>query len=473
MRSSRVLLCLLAVCCWFSSRAQAGGPILVGGPALGNRPAYGVDGRPFTWDPSKMPISYRVDPGPMAVTPQGGTVVDHAAGLRRIQSMLGVWTAVPTAQISFTNAGNLLPAGTYSSGDLKTVQQFNDVMGSCQSGKQNPVIFDADGKIVSGLGLSPDVIGFNSSCAVDTTTGYITASAIVLNGQFQDGVSTASPLNYELDAAQFDEAITHEIGHFLGLDHSQINLDLLLAGVYPCEDDGLAGLPLMFPIAACQARADAGFPVLAPDDAAWISSLYPNASTVNSYGTISGVIYFSDGLTPVQGVNVIARLVDDPNTQENESRRVAVSAVSGYLFTGNPGQSVSAGIPQAPDNTNGSTAGSRNPQLIGYYEMQVPPGTYTVEVESVYDQFTAGSSVGPLDPPISMPGPPEFWNQNESAFDFLLQRDPVTVHAGDHVTGVDIILNQTIHRFDQYEDSGALFDSPLALPESTVKDMSA
>jgi hypothetical protein len=293
-----------------------------------------------------------------------------------------------------------------------------------------------------------------------------------MNGKFQDGSRTSS--NLELTADEFDEAITHEIGHFLGLDHSQINLDLLLEFASPCDEDRLAGLPLMFPFAFCQARKTAGLSILSPDDLAWISTLYPNASTINSYGTISGTIFFADGVSQVQGANVIARLVDDPNTPEDESRRVAVSVVSGYLFTGNPGQSVTASLPAAGENnTNGDASGSRKPSLIGYYELSVPPGTYTVEVESVFEVFVAGSGVGPLNPPARMPGDPEFWNKDESAFDYSLQRDPIPVQAGDHISETDIILNWQLPRFDQYEDSSALFDAPILSPIPAMESLLA
>jgi hypothetical protein len=444
----------------------AGGPILVGGPASANRAALGVDGKPFTWNPARMPITYRVDPGPLAVNPSGKTVIDNTTGLQRVKNMFGVWQAVSTASLSFTNAGALLPAGSYTGKDLTTAQQYNDVIGSCKAGLQNPVIFDGDGKLMASLGLPPEVIGFNSSCKVDVVSGYITASSIVINGKFQDGVSggTSAAPNYEMTANELDEAITHEIGHFLGLDHSQINLDILLQASFPCDVDGLAGLPLMFPIALCQARKDVGFPVLSTDDVSWISRFYPKATFVDNYGTISGVIYFPDGVSAAQGVNVIARLVDDPNTEQDESRRVAVSVVSGYLFTGNPGQCVTASLPQSyENNTGGSAAGSRDSSLIGYNEIAVPPGTYTVEVETVDPDFVAGSSVGPLDPPIVMPGNPEFWNHDESAFDFVTQRDTITIHGGDNITGIDIILNGPANRFDQFEDDGKLIN-PLVQP---------
>jgi hypothetical protein len=365
----------------------------------------------------------------------------------------------------------LLAAGAYTGGDVTTVAQLNALMGSCQSGTQNPVIFDADGSLVASLGLPPEVIGFNSACALDSATGYLSGSAIVLNGRFQDGVSQSNDL--EISANQFDQAITHEMGHFSGLDHSQINLDLLLAGNFPCDVDEVAGMPLMFPEIVCQARKDAGLPVLAPDDMAWISTLYPNSNTISDYGTISGTIYFGDGASMFQGANVIARLVDDPSTSEDESRRVAVSVVSGYLFTGNLGQSVTAALSAAGENnTNGSRFGSRSPGLVGYYQISVPPGTYTVEVESVYSGFTGGSSVGPLDPPVYVTFP-EFWNKDESAFDFPLQRDTITVHSGDKITGTDIILNDQFPRFDQYEDNGALFDPPMNSLMPVTKGMPA
>ncbi len=466
-----VVFSLLLLC--FSTRlASAGGPIVVGGPVVGTR-AFGIDGQPFTWNPAKMPISYRVDPGPMASSSSGTAVINHANGLQRVQSMFGVWGAVSTASLSFINKGDLLSAGSYTSGaDLTTAQQFNDVMGSCQSGLQNPVIFDAGGQLISSLGLPAEVIGFNIGCALDTVNGYLLSSAIVMNGRYQDGVDSSS--NHELTADEFDEAITHEIGHFIGLDHSQINVDLLLQYSFPCDEDKLAGLPLMFPFALCQARKVAGLPVLSSDEVAWISALYPNATTVNNYGSISGTIFFADGLSQVQGVNVIARAVDDPGTPEDESRRIAVSVVSGYRFTGNPGQSVTASMPAAGENNaNGDPAGSRNPSLIGFYQLSVPPGVYTVEVESVLATFIAGSSVGPLDPPAQMPGDPEFWNEDESAFDFLLQRDFVTVHAGDNIPDTDIILNGPYPRFDQFEDSGALLDPPIVNPMTAPESASA
>jgi len=429
--------------------AKAGGPLYVGGPG------FGVEGQPFIWDPAAMPIQYRVDGGPLSQKGDGTVVIGNAAGIARVQSMFNVWQNVPTAAISYSNAGPIEPAGIFTDGNVDTVEEFDAVVGSCVDGLQNPIIFDADARIVRQLIGEPYVIGFAGICRGNSTTGRLEAALALMNGAFQDGINDGYR-NLELTAAEFDEAFAHEFGHLSGLDHSQINVNVLYRTTEECSAADLAGLPLMFPFAACQARATEGLPMLAPDDVAWISRLYPETANeppnrkpfLSVYGTIRGTILFSDGLTHVQGLNVIAR--DTTN-----SRRVAVSVVSGYLFTGNPGQSVTG------TNDGGDPFGSRNPLLIGTYEIPVPAGNYWIEVESISQYFTEGSSVGPLSPPIPNPGGNEYWDINESAKDNLLDKSTVMVGAGAVVSGKDIILNSTKPRFDSLEGDGAWLPEPL------------
>jgi hypothetical protein len=419
-----------------SGYCLAGGPIAVSGRNALN------PGQAFRWDVTNS-IRYTVDTGPLSVNPSGQTVISNSQGLARVKSLFQNWQKVPTTSISFTYAGPITASGL-SGGDVRTIQDFNAVKGSCNAGAQSPVIFDANGSLLKALGLDPLVIGFTSTCKLDSQAGRIQAALVLLNGQFQDGVNAST--NFELSADQFDEAITHEMGHFSGLDHSQINVDLFQGGPAMCNTDELAGLPLMFPVLFCQSRKSAGLPMLSPDDVAWISKLYPNATFASNYGTISGFIFFSDGITQVQGVNVIARQVDDPSTPVDESKRIAVSVVSGFLFTGNPGQALTG------NNTGGSLFGGRNPALIGYYEIPVPAGTYTVQVENLNASFTGGSSVGPLDPPAITNGAQEYWHHFESAFDDVNQRDPILVEAGQTISNINMILNQTPPRFDSLED---------------------
>jgi hypothetical protein len=247
--------------------ADAGGPLRVTGAAARN------PGQPFVWDVSQ-PIRYTVDGGPMSVNPSGQVVVSNSQGVARVQGMFQNWQSVSTTLIRYSYAGPISAPGLPAGGDVKTIQDFNAVLGTCNSGSQNPVIFDADGSLLRALGLDPLVIGFSGTCKLDPQAGHIISALVFLNGEFQDGVNNPAASNFEVTADQFDEAITHEIGHFSGLDHSQINLDLFQSGVVGnCNVDELAGLPLMFPVAFCQSRKSAGLPILAPDDVAWISKL--------------------------------------------------------------------------------------------------------------------------------------------------------------------------------------------------------
>jgi hypothetical protein len=438
-------------------------PTWAGGPLFVGSNTFGTDAKIITWDPAAMPIKYRVDGGPMSAKSTGQTVIDNSAGKTRIASMFQTWSSVTTATVSFQNAGAILATSGFSDGDVSTAAEFNAVFGSCQGAAQSPIVFDAAGGILQQLGVDPHVIGFSTQCKV-SSTGFITSDMVLLNGGFLNGSGL------QINNNQFDEAITHELGHLLGLDHSQINLDLLLSFNGTCSVDARAGLPLMFPIIFCPARVDSGLPRLSPDDTAWISRLYPSASFATSYATISGTIFFSDGQTPAQGVNVIARQVDNSGTTQNESLRAAVSVVSGYRFTANPGQTVTANyLPCAPLGTTncpasgfleanpGSQFGSRNVGVAGTFDISVPAGaSYTLQVEAVYPGFTGGSSVGPLDPPFWIPGGiPEFWNTDESAFDDPTASTPIPTAPGEIINNKNIILNGTPAKFDGNEDGGA------------------
>jgi hypothetical protein len=458
--------------------AWAGGPLFVGSNT------FGTDGKAFTWDPSAMPIKYRVDGGPMSARSNGTVVIDNNAGKIRIASMLQTWSSVTTASVSFQNAGTILTASGFSDGDVSTAAEFNAVFGSCQTGGQSPIVFDATGSILQQLGIDPHVIGFSSQCKL-STAGFIVSDIVFLNGGFLNGSGL------QINNNQFDEAITHELGHLLGLDHSQINLDLFTNFNGTCDADRRAGLPLMFPVLFCPARVDSGLPRLSPDDTAWISRLYPSSSFATAYATISGTVFFSDGQTPAQGINVIARQVDDSGTTQNESSRVAVSVVSGYRFTGNPGQTVTANyLPcTPPGSTNcpasgflegnpGSQFGSRNAPLAGTFDISVPAGgSYTLQVEAVYPGFDGGSSVGPLDPPFWIPGSiPEFWNTDESAFDDPTSFTAIPTSPGEVITNKNIILNGTPPKFDGNEDGGAeLFRKGITpwLRDDLISDLEA
>jgi hypothetical protein len=116
-----------------------------------------------------------------------------------------------------------------------------------------------------------------------------------------------------------------------------------------------------------------------------------------------------------------------------------------------------------PHNGGGLPA----PALRAFYELPgLPPANYTVEVEAIDPSFTGAASVGPLDPPVPLPGltptpgqAVDFWNgacppaptptpaggceSNTNPPDNPTQSVAVAVTAGQTVSGIDIVLNGT------------------------------
>jgi len=103
---------------------------------------------------------------PLSVTPTGQVVITNAQGLARVQRLFQNWQSVPTTSITYSYAGPISAPGL-SSGDVRTIQDYNAVQASCNSGAQNPVIFDADGSLLRALGLDPLIIGFSGTCKLD------------------------------------------------------------------------------------------------------------------------------------------------------------------------------------------------------------------------------------------------------------------------------------------------------------------
>jgi len=402
-RVPTALAALLAVLL-FGSDAYAGGPL-----------AVRSNGLPYLWSTAAA-ISYRTDNGPLSAN------VSEAAARTRVQNMFNVWQNVTTSNISYARAGFISSTGVFSDGDVSTIEEFDAVETDCGNGIQSPVVYDADAAIFGDLGLDVEsVIGFAGPCAINTVTEQFVSGEVAMNGLFQDGVE--APSNPELTAAEFDAAIVHEIGHFSGLDHSQVNVNCL--SFFGCSAEDVAGLPTMFPL-----LVDVSQGVLSVDDIAWISRLYPQTGVgttfANTHGTITGVVFFSDGESHAQFVNVIARRVD---SGANEDRISAVSALSGVkfrVFQGNP-----------INDPDGFPSGSLSPGDIGLFEIPVPSGSYTVEVETVDASFTEGSSVGPYAIPMPGTAPAPI--------------GPIAVAAGTTVSGNNVALIGTDPRFDQFE----------------------
>lgn len=406
-----------------SVTAYAGGPMLVGSPA------FGADGQPFVWDNSRS-IQYRTDGGNLGS-------MDNTTANSHVQQAFAAWTQVPTASLSAQRIGTIQGV---SGGDVRTVADFNAVYGTCDAGTQTPIVYDNDGSLFGQLIGDSSVIGLTAICNL-SADGHIRSAVLLLTG------------GAGLTTAEQDHVMIHELGHLLGLDHS-------LPGTNPCGTsvDDIAAIPMMFYQLTNQTK-------LAADDKAWISKLYPSASYGTSYGTISGRVLFSDGQNAVQDVLVSAHPAS-PNSMAGEDRKVSISSISGYRFTGNPGQPYTANYlacepaSKCPNgyygnNVDGDPFGSRKVGLLGLFEIPVPVGSYAVEVSDMQ----GAKDIGPISPALPAPGSGEYWSTNESATDADFSQincteqqhlDYVGVQAGA-TKNIDIIMNRTAPPFDIFE----------------------
>lgn len=246
------------------------------------------------------------------------------------------------------------------------------VTGSARSG-DSPIVFDDDGSLtnmVLGQGASDSVLGFAGPRVIENSGGtlYITESQAILNGKFINGVNTSA--DPEVSIAAYKGAIFHEIGHFMGLDHTQVNLasvNKYLRG----DTSEKEAIPTMFPLFVDgEAQLTPHF-----DDKVAVSMLYPSAQFTSSFCSLQGKVFASDGSTELQGVNVVVSNAQDPLNE-------ATSFVSGSLFTGTASKCTTA-------------AGSY--QLNGL----IPGNTYSLSIEKISQSFTGGSSIEPCDPPQS------------------------------------------------------------------------
>ncbi len=423
LRSLRLLpLAMLAL----SLPTFAGGPLVVGGPT------FGVEGQPFVWDNSH-PVQYRTDTGVLGD-------MSNSVAIAHVQAAMAVWTGVPTANLNTVNIG---PIQGVTGGHVASVADFNTLQGSCSNGSQTPIVFDSSGALFSELIGDASVIGFTSLCKL-SSDGHVQSALSAFNGAAG------------LSDTQQDHVMEHEFGHLFGLDHS-------LPGTDPCgtSADDIAALPIMYFTLESQTG-------LTVDDKAWISKLYPSSSFNSVYGTITGKVLFSDGQNAVQDALVSAHSAR-PGSSAAEDRSQAWSSVSGFRFTGNPGQSFTADYLPCPadagcphgfygNNADGSSFGSRVPSLIGWYEIPVPAGQYAVEISDLLQ----GGNIGPNNPPIPLPGPGEYWNAQETSTDSDFSHmdcsvprllSYVTVQAGKTTGSIDIIMNGTAPSLDLFESA--------------------
>jgi len=347
--------------------------VFAGGPAI-----LRSDSVPYRWD-STYPVPFIIDNGPL-----GPLSRDEAADI--VRAAFSQWEAVETADLTFEDRGfleldlNGLNYQVYFDGHMRP---------------DNPIVFDADGTILENLlgkGASDFVSGFSSTRFLDPDTGTFLSSWVILNGR-------------NVTAERLARVVLHEIGHVIGLDHTQAG-KVWAESLDPRDN---ARVPIMYPF-----LVRGGLPELRADDRSWASWLYPAEGFLDSSGAIQGSVTRANG-EPVIGAHVVAvRLQSDEEHSVLTPTSESVSAVSGLL----------------------------GPEKGSFLIPGLQPGKYWLYIEPLDTRFRGISSIQLAEEASEFPV--EYYNGFEESGTHLdppEERRLLTVKAGDRVTGIHFITN--------------------------------
>jgi len=395
LRMSRVMLLLVLG----AGDAHAGGPAYVAGSSFFDP---SVKGAPLTWTGGSL--NYYTDQGDLSPVLPGPSADAFVA------DAFSRWTLVPTAAIVATRAGQLgedvSGANVYFNAD-SSISMPSDIMPDATA-TPLAIVYDRDGQVTDAL-LGQGA-GAADSCFTNavfggpdhfSADGHFTHALVVMNGSCASITTQLADVKYLL---------VRVLGRVLGLGWSQTNIN-------PSPQD-YNGFTIMHavdgaacvPITRCYTSPD--LPKM--DDRAALSRLYPvtaqnlasfpgkqifQATTARFHGSVRFVDANGQPAQPMQGVNVLARWID-PNTGAVSSTFVA-SSVSGFLFQGNAGNTVTGYADSLGEPLN--RFGSDDPALEGYFDfagLEIPAGSsqasYQITVEPVDPLLS--QTVGPYQP---------------------------------------------------------------------------
>jgi hypothetical protein len=442
MKRRILAVAIFLVCTVVISRA--GGPAFIAGSGFSS----GVEGHPIIW--ANGSIQYFTDQGNLSPI-LTGTQADSF-----VASAFSAWTSIPGVALTASQAGNLAEDvnGTNIAATLNGIITAPADITSSAVSTPVGIVYDEDGSVTDALlgvgagGLADcftnAVYGGPDNFSAD---GNIAHALVIING-------ICAATSAQLPDVQY--RLVRVIGRILGLGWSQANVNVLTRIPVPTSADS-AGFPVMHfsdPISCVPISLCYIIPAIPKmDDSNAMARLYPVSASPSPAGRIFGSVYFTDAfgnaVQPMQGVNVVARLLD---ITRKPSRQFVVTSVSGFAFHGNAGNIVDGYI-----DANGlryDRWGSNDPALEGFFdlgELVIPAGQdiaqYQLSVEALDTTWSVG--VGPYIP----------WQVAPSG---SFAPVVVTIQNGSNVERDILMLQNEVAR--AHPGTGSTYANPAVLP---------
>lgn len=313
----------------------------------------------------------------VAFHPESGTCAgfSNSAMLDIIADDLTVWSGLNEVNLSLEQVtGSIGQVGIDNYESYLFLSQNADI--SLVSDGLSPVVFDDDAAIIAEvtgeenkylvLGLA-GAVGFNSDYSTIQEGQALFNCRCLTNHPAGPCYTSDNQSVVEVTEEELDFIIVHEMGHFLNLDHSQVNLTQFENG----NDSDDKDIPIMFPFVF-----DPGETITARrDDIQALAGIYPAADFTDEWCLISGNLKDKNG-NDLRCADMWAEDGDPGHT---------VAGVSGALAA-------------AEDtNSDGDTTDSGECSTnCGYFAMYQKAGVeYAVTVKPIETTFVGGSSVGP------------------------------------------------------------------------------
>jgi hypothetical protein len=442
MRSRILAVAVFLTCTAVASRA--GGPAFVAGSGY----APGVEGHALIW--ANGSVQYFTDQGDLS------PILPNAQADVFVAAAFSPWTSISSVALTVSQGGHLaedVNGGNIAADTNGTITAPADIT-SGATGTPIGIVYDYDGTVTDAL-LGQGA-GSLADCFTNavyggpdnfTTGGNIAHALVVING-------VCAATSAQLPDVQY--RLIRVLGRILGLGWSQANLNVLTLKP-PSASADFAGFPLMHfldpiscvPVSLCYPNAA----VPKMDDVNVLARLYPSNVNPQPAGRIYGSVYFTDAsgnaVQPMQGVNVVARLL----VSGQPSRQYVVTSVSGYAFRGNAGNMVNGYV-----DANGlryDRWGSSDPALEGFFDLGqlvIPTGQTIAQYQLTVEALDAIWSVGvePYAPTQAAPS---------GSFAPVV----VTVTNGSNVERDILMLQNEIAQ--AHPGSGSTYALPAALPQ--------